>query len=285
MSHREEILEKVRSIPSLPAAASKVVQLLQDPEVSMDELMQTIELDPNLTTNVLRLANSAYFGGPRSVSSLREAIVRLGMNRILQMVMATAIAPIAGRPVRGYDLQAGELLRACVAVALGTEFLAEALNRRVPNYAFTAALLHDLGKIILGTFVEVDAEPILRLAYEDKLSFEKAERQILGIDHAETGAALLEHWNIPTCVVEVVRWHHDPDAFPGDTEVVDLVHLADHITISAGIGAGQDGLNYRPSESVLARVNLSTETAEIVVSKIITTMEGFESLFRVSSAA
>lgn len=273
MSRREEILEKVKSIPALPTVATKAIQLLRDPEVDIKDVVQMIEYDQGLTSNVLRLANSAYFAGPRTIGSLRDALVRLGMNRIFQLVVTSAISPFARQPVKGYDLAPGELLEQSVAVAVGAEELAPMVGVRPPVHTFTAGLLHDLGKIILSTFVEVDAAPITNLAYREKVSFELAEAQVLGIDHAEAGAALLEEWNLPESIVEAVRWHHQPDSAPGDKLVVDLVHVADNLLTESGVGVGIDGLNYQLSPGAVSRLQLRTSTAEKVVYTMLTSVE------------
>lgn len=273
MSRRDEILAAIPEIPGLPAAAARVLALLQNPESGIAEVMREVESDPGLTADVLRLANSAYFAGPRSIGSLREAGVLMGLNRLGQLILASAIFPMAKRPIRGYDLPSGTLLRHVVGTAIGAEELAGLLKLRAPSHTFTAALLADIGKIVLGTFIAVDPEPIRRMAMREAVSFEVAERRVLGIDHAEAGAALLAAWNLPASVVSVVRHHHSPDDFEGDRIVVDLVHVADHLAIECGLGAGIDGLNYRPAAGAIARLGLSRRLAERASARIVAELE------------
>ena len=275
MSRRDEVLSKVQTIPALPTAAGRIVLLLRDPEVAIAEVIRTIEYDPSLTTNVLRLANSAYFAGPRTIASLRDAVVRLGFNRIFQLVITSAILPVARQAVKGYDLPPGKLLEHSIGVAIGAEELGTQLRLKPPPETFTAGLLHDLGKVILGTFLEVDAAPIIELAYQQQISFERAEAMVLDIDHAEAGAALLEWWSLPTTIVQVVRWHHQPESYEGDTVIIDLVHAADHLSLTAGTAAGVDGLNYHPSQEVMARLCLNATIEDTVVCRM---LEGIESL-------
>ncbi len=273
MNQRREILEKVVSIPALPAAAGQVIHLIHSREAGVAEIMNVIEYDAGLTADVLRLANSAYFAGPRQISTLRDAGVLLGSARILQMVLASAIFPLASRPVQGYGLPAGQLIDHLVAVAIGAEQLAKELHFNAPPHTFTAGLLHDIGKVVLGTFIEVDAEPILQRAFEEQLSFEMAERAVLGIDHAEVGAVLLESWHLPEEVIAPVRWHHAPDDAGGDFLVGDLVHAADTLSIQCGLGVGIDGLNYRVSPSVMTRLHLNTAVAERVTCIMLSEMQ------------
>jgi len=260
----------------MPTAASKAIALLSDPEVEIGELADTIEYDQGLTANVLRLANSAYFAGPHTIGSLRDAIVRLGTNRIFQLVITSAIAPLTRPAVKGYDLPAGQLLEHSIAVALGTEELATKLGRTAPRFAFTAGLLHDLGKIVLSTFLEVDAGPIVKMAFEEQVSFEQAEARVLGIDHAEAGAVLLDGWQLPHEIVDAARYHHQPEALGSESFLVDLVHTANLLSLEAGIGMGVAGLNYRASGDVAARLKLRPSVAEAVVCGMLAGIEELE---------
>lgn len=274
MSRRDEIIAQVHALPALPTGAGQLIALLQDPSVNISELIERIEYDPGLTSNLLRLANSAYFAGPRTIGSLREAIVRLGTRRILQLVITSFVAPMARRPVMGYDIPAGQLLAHSIAVAIAAEQAAEVLGRRATDHLFTAGLLHDLGKIVLGTFVKVAVEPIRTLAFDEGISFDAAERRTLGIDHAEVAAVLLADWGLPPDVVEVVRYHHEPERVVGDTRTADLVHVADQLILTSGTGAGIDGLNYRPCEAVVQRLGITPEACETVISRTMDALDG-----------
>jgi len=279
MNRRESILSEAGAVPSLPPSAVEAVRLLQSPDVDIDELTSAIELDPTLTSNILRLANSASFGSPRSISSVRQAVVRLGMNTVLRLAVTSAFAPLARRSIKGYDLPPGELLKHSVGVAQGTEKLAAALEIEASGHTFTAGLLHDVGKIVLGTFVEVDAGPIMSLALGEGISFELAEQQVLGIDHAEVGAILLDNWNLPQVVCDVVRWHHSPQQFEGSTDAVDLVHVADNLCLLGGIGSGSGGSNYRACPEVASRLGLTTKVSETVFCQVLSELEELCGLF------
>jgi putative nucleotidyltransferase with HDIG domain len=266
---RDEILRAIDSVESLPTASLILIRDLQNPEVSAADVARAVELDPSMTANLLRLANSAYFGAPRAVGSVREAVFRLGTKRIFNLVITTLAAPLLHRPVRGYDMPPDESLKHSVAVAVGTEALAAELGLTPPVRAFAAGLMHDIGKLLFGTFLEVEIEPVLALAASEKVSFDEAERQVLGIDHAELGALLLESWHLPGDIVQAVRFHHRPDAAPSHNPLItDLVHVADQLCTMGGLGNGVDGLNYRPSEATLARLGINNHRAERTLSAI-----------------
>lgn len=275
MSRREEIIAAIGQVPKLPIAATQTTRILQDEEFNMNDLVRTIEHDQIIAANVLKMANSAYYAGPHSIGSIREAIVRLGSKSVYELVLAMAIAPLAKKEIAGYDLSPGELWEHSVTTAVATVEIAKIIGIKKSDTAFTAAILHDIGKIVLGAAIEVDPTPILMLAFESGISFEEAEKEILGINHAEVGALLLEQWKIPEEIVAVVRWHHQPDNFDGESMALDLVHVAFSLIIVGGIGAGVDGLNYKPSKKVMGRLDLSTTQLEEALNA---TMENLEEL-------
>lgn len=273
MSLRDEILAKVITVPSLPASTMDIINQIQNPEADIGRISKTIEYDPALTLNVLRLANSSYFGGPREIGSIQEAIVRMGMKRLFNLVITSSVAPTAIRKVDGYGLRAGELWKHSVAVAICAEQIGLTLGLKFPDYTFTAALLHDIGKIVMDDFVGVDTKAITEKAFEQGISFESAEDMVLGINHAEIGAALLEAWTLPDYIVEAVKYHHHPEQMEESDLVVDLVHMADNLILESGIGSGIDGLNYKPSKEVCERIKLRPMISEEIICKTLIKIE------------
>jgi putative nucleotidyltransferase with HDIG domain len=266
---RNNILAKVRSVPSIPSVVIKLRQYLSDPDVSFDELAKVIEFDPGLTANLLQLANSAYFGWSGRIKTVKEAITRLGTNRIFQMVLCMSVAPLVRKPVKGYDMESNGLWQHSVATAICAEQLARIKKITSAEEAFTAGLLHDMGKILLGTFVEVDDEPIKALVESEGLSFNEAERRVLGIDHAEAAAELLQYWKLPSNVVAAARWHHDPAGAPDEHRmIVDLVHVADILCIRMGWGIGADGPLYCLNEEAEERLGIDGSMEDIVTDKV-----------------
>jgi putative nucleotidyltransferase with HDIG domain len=276
---RNDILAKVRTVPSMPSIVVKLRKYLSDPEVSFDELAKVIECDPGLTANLLQLANSAYFGWSRKIKTVKEAVTRLGTNRIFQMVLCMSVAPLVRKPIKGYDMESGGLWHHSIATAVGAEMLAKALKMPYAEEAFTAGLLHDMGKILLGTFVEVDDEPIKKLVADDGMSFNEAERQVLGIDHAEAAAELLQYWRLPESVVAAARWHHTPDQVEDKyRDIVDLVHVADILCIRMGWGIGTDGPLYCLDEAAEERLGITAEIADRVTEQVGAAVDEFKSI-------
>jgi putative nucleotidyltransferase with HDIG domain len=220
-----EILVKVDSFPTMPGAGAKMLALLEEPDTVVSEIEEILRYDPGLTANVLKLANSAYFGIPSKIGSLKQAVILLGLKRLIQLVVASCVSAVMDKSVAGYDMPAGDLWRHSVAVSIAAEALVKDKKKHGTLDVFTPALLHDVGKLVLGAFVKEELEAIKSIA-DKGVPFVVAENMILGTDHAEIGARILAHWNLPADVINAVRWHHDPDSADASILQMDVVYLA-----------------------------------------------------------
>lgn len=279
MSRRDEILASVKSVDAMPSAIQQALGLLRDPDADMDELARIIEYDPGLTANILRLVNSSYFGGMRSITSVSEAVLRLGSSQVFQLLIAAGVAPRMRKEIKGYGLPPGMLLENSVVTAVAAESTARQLGFTAPEHTFTSGLLSSVGKIILGTFLKVDAGPILELAEAENLTFERAEDAVLGVSHDEVGAVLLEHWGLPEPIIYVVRWRLKPDEAPQEDLALDLVHVGSALASMTGLGLGLDGLNYRPSRAVAQRLKLDRPALELALARLMNDLGEVRELF------
>ena len=156
--------------------------------------------------------------------------------------------------------------RHSIAVSVASEILVKELNLSVSEEVFTAALLHDVGKMVLGRYVKDDIAVIDGEDMQD-VPFEQVERSIFGIDHAEIGANILKRWSFPSSMISAVRWHHDPDGAPKTSHLIDVVHVADVLCLMSGIGVGREGLQYQPSPTACERIGLTEALLEKVASQ------------------
>ena len=259
-------MDDVKSFPSMPAAALKLLTLLKDENTSNAQIEQILRYEPGLTANILKLTNSAFFGLPKQIGSIRQAILMIGWKKLIQIVLATCVSAIIDKPVQGYDLSPGDLWRHSIAVSVASETLVKELKLSVSDEVFTAALLHDVGKMVLGRYVKDDIAVIDGEELRE-VSFEQVERSIFGIDHAEIGAKILSNWSFPPRMISAVRWHHDPDGSPETSQLIDVVHVADVLCLMSGIGVGREGLQYRPSLTACERIGLTEAHLEKVASQ------------------
>jgi len=258
----EKILRKVAELPPFPVVVQRALQLVADPRSSTQEVVDVIQFDQSITADLLRLCNSAYFGLQRKVSSLREALVLIGFNQLFEIVLSRQTSHLFSNPSPGYDLQRGELWRHSVTCALLSGIISRRLGRPPSPVLFTATLLHDIGKVVLSEFVNDYFGEIQKLVTEKSISFSDAEKEILGIDHAELGGKITEQWQFPKVIVSSVRFHHTPFSAAEEEDIVRFTHLCDVVAILSGIGVGSDGLHYHSFDEIIEYYHLQQEDVE-----------------------
>lgn len=279
MSRREEILARISEVVAVPVSAQKAASLMSNPDADLEELARIIEHDPGLTVNLLKIVNASFFGGSRPIMTAREAIVMLGTAQVLSFVISTGVAPSFVHRVEGYDLAPNMHLQHSVTVGMAARELGTVLGLDTPEHTFTAGLVSEVGKTVLEAYVEVNARPIMTLAIEEGLSFDQAEDRVLGINHAEVGALLLEGWGMPEELSDVVRYHLRPDDFEGENLALDLVHIGSVLAKMIGIGLGLDGLNYDPSLRVAERLGITPAILDTVSANVVEGLGGVWDLF------
>ena len=277
---RRQIADRIKGFPAMPVFVANIIDLLNNPLANVTQNAETVKFDPGMTANILRLANSAEFGAHQRIHSLKEAIVRLGLKQLFQMVVAFGMATKLASPLRGYDLQPEELLSHSLWAALASEEFCKKLNLEMPDMLFTAGILHDLGKLLIDDFVEARKADIQQVVLAKGLSFEEAETHVLGINHAEAGAEVLDRWHFPKALIAVARWHHRPEAAGEFRSIASIVHIADVLSYAEGVGSGIDGFSYKLSDSAIAHLGLKTKSLEYVASQTLDKTRELQDLLR-----
>jgi putative nucleotidyltransferase with HDIG domain len=261
-----KILKRIDKLPPFPEVYRKAMQLLQDPEISVDKLIQVIQYDQAITANVLRMCNSAYYRqSKRKIHSLREGLVLLGNDQLKEIISRSTMVQFYQKENKGYDLGRGELWKSAIASALISQIICKMIGRPEDSGIFTTTLLHDIGKVVLNDFVWEENQRIFQLVQEKGYSFEEAEQNILGMDHAEVGAKIAELWHFPEDMICAIRLHHTPETAPEDDLITPIVYLADVTTLMMGIGVGSDGLSYRAKEGIMKRFALTSRDLEKIM--------------------
>ncbi|MGD9245938.1 MAG: HDOD domain-containing protein [Desulfobacterales bacterium] len=259
MSSINSIIKKIERLTPIPQVASKVMSIAEDPKSSMSDLSKIIVYDTAVTANLLKVVNSAYFGLPEKVDSVHQAIVYLGMSQVVDLVLLSASGKNLQTAQEGYDLKAGELWKYSVSSALIAREIAEKKGVKDTHLIFTAALLKDIGKVILNQYVKDSFEKINALVTKQNFTFREAEKEVIGIDHAELGGMVAENWKFSPKMVEIIRHHHRPQETSMSEFESAIVYMADTICMMMGIGVGSDGLAYRFHREVVESLEL-TET-------------------------
>jgi putative nucleotidyltransferase with HDIG domain len=280
MKTKEKIISGISSFPTIPVMVNKLLAVLSDPEAAAQEVSRIIQVDPALTANVLKAANSSFLGFNRPVTSLSEATFRLGTKWIYQIAVSSLIYSNLKKPAPGYDLSREALWRHSTSVAVMSEALSTLLGIRDAGTIYTAGLLHDIGKIVMSEFVGENFDQIQKIVSDRKATFEEAEQEVLGVDHSEIGAIIADHWHFPSRIIDCIRWHHNPDIAPEIDPAIDIVHIADSVCMMEGFGLGRDDMQYRLNENSINRLNISETTIELAVGQTIMMMEQMENMFK-----
>src|SRR4051812_46929165 len=217
----------ISHLPNLPAAfelVPRLLLLLDDPEAGCDDLADIIRIDPGLTADVLRIANTAAYRGSERTGSLSEAIMRIGLREICRVVLEIVTSPALqtsdASAIHGVDLWQHSL-----ATAVAAQTLARYRSKEDPEVVFSAALLHDVGKTILAQAAGADYSMLLEICAEMGRSVHAAERDAFRIDHLQAAGILLKAWKFPENVIAGVVHHHAPlEARPNHQAIAALIY-------------------------------------------------------------
>ena len=228
----QEVAASVQQLPSLPSVVLKVLQSFEQPDPDIDQLAQDIARDEGLTVRVLRLANSPFYGLQSRVGTLPDAMTVLGFRNVRAAVAGVAVMRcFADQMLKGIDIN--RFWAHGAMVGLASRVIAKHCGQS-EELAFTAGLVHDIGILALMTrYQEPMAEVIAYRARHDCVQ-RQAEMDVLGVDHAQVGHALLKAWSFPQAICDAVAGHHQPDDFGA---LADVVHFADalsHVVYAIG---------------------------------------------------
>lgn len=266
----KRIMRETDAVPPMPHVIQKVMSLTQDPKSSSYELQSLIQLDQALTAAVLKLCNSAYYGLPRNIASVSQAVTYLGFRTIRNLVLSTFLSEVYAGTVAVVGLSSGGLWEHSVAAAVAAELLCKRLSRPgAGDVAFTCGLLHDVGKTILCKSAEDTQEAILHKMQEEGRPYVWAEREVLGFDHAVIGAKVVDGWNFPAPLVQAIGLHHDPAKARGDRFLTQVTHVANVLAINHGAGIDPQAMVASPlCEITLEQLDLSAPDLDALAAEL-----------------
>jgi putative nucleotidyltransferase with HDIG domain len=253
------ILKSVEMIPAFPATIQKVTELLYDDDFAVSDVVNVIKYDQAIAANILKISNSAYFGARHKIKTIRDAVVYLGQQQLIRAVQTAGISRFYGKDGKGYASQSKAFWEHAVAVALMSQILSRKIHDREDPVLYTAALLHDVGKIIMGEYVHRSFEKIMHRVKQGHCSFLEAEEECIGINHADLGGRIAAHWNFPADIRDAIAYHHRPDLLIEKEQTnAWIVYLADQACLMMGIDGGIDALAHKGLAGVIRYFDLRT---------------------------
>jgi putative nucleotidyltransferase with HDIG domain len=225
----EEVIHKINDLPTLPQVAQEMLNDLNNEDITLDAIVEKVALDPSLAAKVLKVANTSYYGANSKVVTIQQAVSMLGTKNLKNLIRTSIFT--RNLPVghcRGFDSVG--FWRHNIATAICAEAISRNLHLK-HDFAFTAGLLHDIGRLVLVSRFPKKYEEVLRCATEKDCSVLDAERSVLGIDHVAVGLILALQWNFSDAIQDAIRGHHEPHDKTLNS-IASIVHVANCIVHS-----------------------------------------------------
>jgi putative nucleotidyltransferase with HDIG domain len=279
MAMTMELLDGVDHLDPLPITVTTLMTKMADEFVSPREIASVIEYDQAIAATLLRAANSAAMGGRMRIERVGDAVTRLGLDFILNVALGSHMKALAA-PVDMYDLSEDDFwLHSAVSSLAAKEITAAAAPAvQIPKQAAIAALMHDIGKLILVRHSDVDLSEIWKLTESEGITFVEAEHTLLGFDHAEVGAAIAEKWGFPEEIRHAIAVHHRVPVLD-PTPMTDCVMLANIVAKTVGVGVGAEGMNMYADQGCMRRLGLGFNAFGRICSEVITLMDSLKSIY------
>ena len=256
----EKLIEEMEDLPTLPSVAISIMNTLLDDDSSAQDVAEIVEADHSLTTKVLMIANSAFFGIPREVSTVRQAIVSLGFNRLKSVVLSLTVMDTVDAMAEGSGLNPQTFWEHSLMCAICAEDLAAKLNAEFAEEIFVAGLLHDIGKLVLSRHAPEAFGQVTETIEKRGVGSVEAERSVLDMDHTQVGEYLMDQWQFPSRLRESVGMHHDPPVKKIDRDVTGrmaaVICLAD-ILAKSRVTGGSRGKEREQAEELRENLGIS----------------------------
>jgi putative nucleotidyltransferase with HDIG domain len=276
--HFNKVIAQIRDLPALPAIVQDLMKDIAPDEVDINIISRKVMLDQALAAKTLRFANSSFYGSQAKVTTIQQAITLIGVNSVRHVVTATALTGyFPSNNCVGFDFVS--VWRHAIATAVCARLLARHLHVN-QDYAFTAGLLHDIGRLVLATYFRREYEAVIAYRKLHDCHWLEAEREVMGIDHAMAGEALAEHWNFSDTIRNAIGGHHHPEA-QTSSSLASIVHIANAIVHALDLSGDEDDMvpTISPgaweglglSEDIYQQIFMETELLFDEVSRVLLT--------------
>ena len=274
-------LGNIDELPTIPPILVQLNKVLADPSSCAPDVAKLIEDDQVLTTRILKLVNSAYYGFSRKITTVKQAVVIIGFRNIRNLVLTAKSFDIyksCYRKLRRlFDINL--LWKHSLGTAVISRKIGELVNYPDKETLFVGGLIHDIGKVVEFSCLPDYIPEIFRLIKEDNVSMWTAEQRLFNITHAEIGKVLGDMWDFPPVLENMIAYHHYPHLADEFSREVAIVHIANAICRSMEIGSGGDNLVPVIEDNAWETAGLPLDSAEIIKEKSLIEIEDISTIF------
>lgn len=280
---REDIrlgIRNIKNLPTLPIIVSRVLEVADDSGSSATELAEIVARDMSVSAKVLNLANSAFYGFSRRITTVPQAVVVLGFETVRSLALSVSVFESLNKPSGEASFDREAFWVHSIGCGTAARLVAKNLGMRDTGTPFVAGLLHDLGKVILDTYYNDLYQEVVEEMVEEERSALDVETDVLDIDHAEVGGWLATRWKFPEVLVAPIASHHNlmsaDEAFLKDAVIT---HLANILTKRAGIGLCYESEIPDPSDLVESNLGLSSDKVDEILKELGSEQEKIKEFF------
>jgi putative nucleotidyltransferase with HDIG domain len=282
---QQTLEKKLADLPPLPAVVARIMESVNNPETSASDLNRLIAMDQGLSSKVLRIVNSAYYGFPKRISTITNAVVILGFNTVRNLVLGVSAFGLLNQKGIPYGLNRAKFWEHSVATALAGSIMAKRRlikMRTAPEEAFIGGLLHDIGTLFLDSYFPVQYAVAMAFAAREKKASWEAEGMVLGIDHVTVGKRIGEYWNFPPHLIAMIYGHHEPGKQKEHYDLTAIIHAADWLAWECGYAASEHTAGHDLLPEVEEWLAFDAETWGLVKKELAEQFKACEALLQMA---
>lgn len=254
-----ELERAVERVLPVPQAALKIIRMINDTDLNLSDLAKEIVRDQVVSARVLRLCNSSYFGMKAKIDSIERALMTLGNKVLVNIVLSTTVDDFLAQSEQGYSFCKGGLFKHALGTAMISQRLAKLTGKASADIAYTAGLLHDIGKVVLDQRMNAMYPLFYRGVQLDGKELIQMEKNVFGVSHTQAGSRLAQRWSFPENLADIIAHHHFPETATVDPELCHIVYLADLIMSRFSVGQELEKMNTSNLDARLEKIGISPE--------------------------
>lgn len=278
------LVQQIKDLPTLPSVVTQIIKMVEDPETSAADMNEVISQDPSLTAKVLKLVNSAFYGFSRQISTVREAVVILGFNRVKSLALSASVFEVfQGDGSDKFD-RVG-LWEHSIGTGVAAEILGKRIRYPNPEEILVVGILHNIGKIVIDLYFHDELREIFEVIRDRNCSMLEAEREVLGVGHPRIGSWLAEQWNLPEQITQSIKHYPNPLKAPSDYKTLPmLIHVGDIFARTKNIGWTGDEQIPAFQEDVMDELDIEKDDIPELLEELETEMQDADVFLELSDA-